>query len=137
MDRTGVAFALDVHGDEAIPHVFMAGFEGVPSWSAEKEALYQRYLERLGAWSEDFQTRKGYGLTPKGKANLTIATNQHAERFGAIAMTLEMPFKDHIDRPDPVEGWSPDRSRKLAASCLQALADMIDDLAPPERQPAG
>src|SRR5690606_37436997 len=31
MDETGVAFAMDVHGDEAIPAVFLAGFEGVPS----------------------------------------------------------------------------------------------------------
>jgi hypothetical protein len=31
MDETGVHFAIDVHGDEAIPAVFIAGFEGIPS----------------------------------------------------------------------------------------------------------
>jgi murein tripeptide amidase MpaA len=30
MDETGVDFAMDVHGDEAIPAVFLAGFEGIP-----------------------------------------------------------------------------------------------------------
>jgi murein tripeptide amidase MpaA len=29
MDRTGVDFAMDVHGDEAIPANFFAGFEGI------------------------------------------------------------------------------------------------------------
>ena len=61
-----------------------------------------------------------------GKANLTMSTNQLAERFGAVAMTLEMPFKDHDTNPDPVHGWSPDRCRKLAHSCLEVLAQQID-----------
>ncbi|HWI84758.1 MAG TPA: M14-type cytosolic carboxypeptidase, partial [Sphingomonas sp.] len=33
MDETGVDFAIDVHGDEAIPYVFLAGFEGIPNWT--------------------------------------------------------------------------------------------------------
>ena len=46
-----------------------------------------------------------------GKANLSMSTAQLAERFGAVSMTLEMPFKDNADLPDPVYGWSPDRCR--------------------------
>jgi murein tripeptide amidase MpaA len=57
-----------------------------------------------------------------------MSTAQLAERFGAIAMTLEMPFKDNDDLPDLDEGWSPDRSRLLARSCLDALHAIIDDL---------
>ena len=38
-----------------------------------------------------------------------MSTAQLAERFGAVSMTLEMPFKDNADLPDPVYGWSPDR----------------------------
>ena len=29
MDKTGVDFAMDVHGDEAIPVSFLAGYEGI------------------------------------------------------------------------------------------------------------
>src|SRR3546814_5147097 len=29
MDETGVDFAMDVHGDESIPHVFLAGFDEI------------------------------------------------------------------------------------------------------------
>ena len=128
MDRTGVDFAIDVHGDEAIPHVFMAGFEGIPSFDTVKFALYQDYLARLCAQTADFQTKDGYAVPAPGTANLTISTNSVAERYGAIAMTLEMPFKDHIDNPDPVHGWSPERSRKLGVDCLTVLSEMAADM---------
>jgi hypothetical protein len=58
-----------------------------------------------------------------------MSTAQLAERYGAVSMTLEMPFKDNEDLPDPVEGWSPDRSRLLARACLDALHGVIDDIA--------
>ncbi|MFT3998061.1 MAG: M14-type cytosolic carboxypeptidase [Asticcacaulis sp.] len=128
MDETGVDFAIDVHGDEAIPHVFMAGFEGVPSWTPERDALYRRYLNALLARTPDFQTTYGYDVDAPSKANLAISTNAVAERYGAIAMTLEMPFKDHDDAPDAVEGWSPARSKALGIACLQALYDVIGDI---------
>jgi murein tripeptide amidase MpaA len=128
MDRTGVHFAIDVHGDEAIAANFMAGFEGIPSLRSEQQELYNRYSEALVRRSPDFQTKHGYEITPPGKANLSMSTAQLAERFGAVSMTLEMPFKDHDDLPDPDEGWSPDRSRLLARSCLDALHAIIDQL---------
>jgi murein tripeptide amidase MpaA len=56
-----------------------------------------------------------------------MSTNQLAERFGACAMTLEMPFKDNDDLPDPVQGWSPERSRLLARDCLAALLEWLED----------
>lgn len=128
MDRTGVDFAIDVHGDEAIAANFLAGFEGIPSWTKEQGARYERFSEALERISPDFQTEKGYALTEPGKANLSMSTTQLAERFGAVSMTLEMPFKDNESLPDPDYGWSPDRSRLLARSCLDALHAMIDDL---------
>ena len=126
MDATGVVFALDVHGDEAIPACFLVGFEGVPRFDEARGALFTTYATRLAAHTLDFQAERGYGKTPPGKANLAIATNQLAERFGAVAMTLEMPFKDHDLNPDPVAGWSPERSMALGAACLEVLADMIE-----------
>jgi murein tripeptide amidase MpaA len=95
MDETGVHFAMDVHGDEAIPAVFLAGFEGIPSWTAKQQAGYARYWCDPPARTPDFQTRLGYPVAAPGKANLTMSTNQLAERFGCTAMTLEMPFKDN------------------------------------------
>lgn len=128
MDATGVDFAMDVHGDEAIPANFFAGFEGIPSWSDEKGALFTRFRDSLAARTPDFQVAKGYDLAPPGKANLSMSTTQLAERYGAVSMTLEMPFKDHDDNPDPEFGWSPERCKQLAHACLDNLAAMIDSI---------
>ena len=128
MDATGVDFAMDVHGDEAIPANFFAGFEGIPSFSEEKGALFTRFKETLAERTPDFQISKGYDVAAPGKANLSMSTTQLAERYGAVSMTLEMPFKDHDDNPDPEFGWSPERCKRLAHDCLDNLAAMIDAL---------
>jgi murein tripeptide amidase MpaA len=128
MDKTGVDFAMDVHGDEAIAANFLAGFEGIPSLTDGQSALFTRFSEELVRLSPDFQTEKGYEIPPPGQANLSMSTAQLAERFGAVSMTLEMPFKDNDDLPDAAEGWSPDRSRLLGRSCLDALYAIVDEL---------
>jgi murein tripeptide amidase MpaA len=128
MQASGVDFAMDVHGDEAIPQVFIAGFEGIPSITDKQLALLGDYKARLARLTPDFQTRIGYPAAAPGKANLTMSTNAVAERFGCLAMTLEMPFKDNDDLPDRINGWSPGRSKALGRDCLAALAEIIDDL---------
>src|SRR5690606_40179439 len=125
MDETGVDFAMDIHGDEAIPAVFIAGFEGIPSWTEEQGRKYNDYRDRLSARTPDFQTDLGYPIAGEGKANLSMSTNQIAERFGAVAMTLEMPFNDNRDLPDAEQGWSPERCRLLARECLATLVEVL------------
>lgn len=130
MKETGVHWAMDVHGDEAIPAAFMAGFHAIPSWTDDQGARYDRYVSRLAERTPDFQTKLGYPVkTVPGSANLTMSTNQLAERFGpshgCVAMTLEMPFKDNFEAPDPLHGWSPAKSKALAHECLATLAEMI------------
>jgi len=127
MDESGVDFAMDVHGDEAIPANFLAGFEGIPSWEDEQGEGYARYRRILERRTPDFQTKRGYPTAAAGKANLSMSTNQVAERFGAVAMTLEMPFKDHDPMPDPVQGWSPERCKLLARDCIGALLEWLED----------
>jgi murein tripeptide amidase MpaA len=129
MDRTGVDFAMDIHGDEAIAANFLAGFEGIPNWKQAQQDLYDGFAEAFVAATPDFQTAKGYEIAAPGQANLSMSTAQLAERFGAVSMTLEMPFKDNAELPDPVHGWSPDRCRLLARASLDALHAMIDRIA--------
>ena len=126
MDETGVDFAMDVHGDEAIAAVFLAGFEGIPSWRQEQGEGYARYRTILERRTPDFQTRLGYPAARPGKANLAMSTNQLAERFDCVSMTLEMPFKDNADLPCEAQGWSPERSRLLARDCLAALGEWLE-----------
>ena len=128
MDETGVDVALDVHGDEAIAANFIAGFEGVPSWTEERGARFTEFRPAAcGAHRPISRPTLGYPRTPPGKANLSMSTNQLAERFGAVSVTLEMPFKDHDANAEPVEAWSPERSRRLGVSCLEVVAAMIAD----------
>jgi len=126
MDETGVDYAMDVHGDEAIPAVFLAGYEGIPRWSDAFGEQFYRYQRILDRRTPDFQTKLGYPKTPAGRANLGISTNQVAERFGACAMTLEMPYKDLADFPEPEQGWSPERCKLLARECLAALVEWLE-----------
>ena len=127
MDQTGVHFAMDIHGDEAIPAVFLAGFEGIPSWTDELGETFYRYQRILDRRTPDFQTELGYPKTPAGRANLSISTNQMAERFGCTAMTLEMPYKDLAATPEPEQGWSPERCKLLARDCMASLLEWLDE----------
>jgi murein tripeptide amidase MpaA len=128
MDATGVDFAMDVHGDEAIPHVFIAGFEGIPNWTDAQGELFHLFRDTLKRRTPDFQTKHGYHVSAPGKANLSMSTNQLANRFGCVSATLEMPFKDNDDLPDPAFGWSPERSKRMGAECLGALHEILDKL---------
>lgn len=128
MHKTGVDFCLDVHGDEGLPYNFVAGFEGIPSITDAQLALLEDYKATLARINPDFQTKRGYGKAPAGRANLAMCTNYVAEKFGCLAMTLEMPFKDATDTANPETGWSPARCRGLAWSCVDTLYALLDRL---------
>jgi murein tripeptide amidase MpaA len=121
MDVTGVDFVMDVHGDEAIPAVFLAGYEGIPGLTDEHQGGFEKYKAILDRRTPDFQTNLGYPKSTPGKANLSMCTNQVAHRFGCTAMTLEMPYKDLVDFPEPKQGWSPERCKLLGRECMAAL----------------
>ncbi len=126
MDATGVDIAMDVHADEAIPVSFVAGYEGIPSWTPAHGDKFYRYESILARRTPDFQTDQGYEKSQPGEANLTMSTTQVAERFGAVSMTLEMPYKDNPDNPEPEQGWSPERCKMLGRDCLAALLEWLD-----------
>jgi murein tripeptide amidase MpaA len=128
MDETPPDFAMDVHGDEAIPANFLAGFEGIPSASNRQLTLFSLFGETLERLSPDFQRSQGYEIPAPGEANMSMSTTQLAERYGCVSMTLEMPFKDNFDLPDEVYGWSPQRSKFLAFACLDSLHALLPEL---------
>ena len=128
MDHTGVAFALDVHGEEAMPYNFTAGAQGTPSWDEGRARLRDRFLAAWMAANPDMQIRHGYRANGPGEANLALCANQLSERFRCVALTVEQPFKDNADRPDPTVGWSPGRSRALGAAAADAFGAVLDGL---------
>lgn len=128
MQQTGVDFCLDVHGDEALPYNFIAGPDGVTSVTPRVHALQDAYEQALVRASPDFQMTHGYDPVPPGEANMTMCTTFLADHFGCLAMTLEMPFKDNADAPNPELGWSPERCRQLGRANLDALHAVVDAL---------
>lgn len=128
MQQTGMDFCLDVHGDEELAYNFIAGSEGIPSWSSARQNLLDNYQQALVNASPDFQTVIGYTKDQPGEALMTVGTNYLAQEFNALVMTLEMPFKDTELTPDEHFGWSAPRSEKLGVACLNALHQTIDQL---------
>jgi murein tripeptide amidase MpaA len=128
MDQDPPVFAMDIHGDEAIPANFLAGFEGIPSITERQSRLFQLFGDTLEKLSPDFQQQKGYEIAAPGQANMSMSTTQLAERFGTVSMTLEMPFKDNFELPDEVYGWGTERSKYLAHACLDSLHAILPEL---------
>lgn len=126
MREIGVDLCLDAHGDEGLPYNFIAGFDGVPDVSRARLAVMERFKDSLAAINPDFQTAHGYPKAPPGKGNLTTSTGHLAHALGAVSMTLEMPFKDAANAPDPVVGWSAERSIALGRSALDAMLAVAD-----------
>ena len=128
MRETGISLNLDVHGDEALPYNFIAGTEGIKSWTDARKDLQELFKSRLMEINPDFQTTVGYPVSPPDSANYGICSSFIAENFSCPAMTLEMPFKDTVDTPNEEYGWSDERSAKLGSSCVDAIYSIVDKL---------
>ena len=128
MEATGVDAFLDVHGDESIPHNFVAGCDDNPSFSAHQRALGATFQAAWLAASPDFQVEHGYGAGKFGPETLTLATNWVGDHFDCLAYTIEMPFKDTANQPVPDVGWNGERSAQFGVSVLTALLSVVGSL---------
>ena len=128
MSQYGVDLFLDIHGDEEIPYVFTAGCEGNPGYTQRLATLEERFRTHLSALTKDFQTTHGYTRDLPGQANMTLACNSVGQRFDCLSLTLEMPFKDNNDAPNPQTGWDGKRSKQLARDVLTTLSAMVKEL---------
>jgi murein tripeptide amidase MpaA len=122
MDASGCDAFVDVHGDEVRPFVFISGSEGMPVWDPRLKALHGAFLAAYARSNPDIQAEIGYDADPAGEGDARIASNQVAQRFKCLSVTLEMPYKDCASNPDPSRGWSTDRCALLGASLVDALA---------------
>lgn len=128
MHETGVDAFLDVHGDEALPYVFVDGCERLAGFTPQQDRLQRAFVAAFKRASPDFQDVHGYPDDKETKVNLTLASKYVGHAFGCLALTLEMPFKDNADLPDETEGWSGARSVRLGAAAVEALAAVLPEL---------
>lgn len=128
MQSVGVDMLLDVHGDEALPYNFVAGCEGNPNYDDRLKNLEESFKAVLLTATPEFQDVHGYDKDEPGKANLTVAANAIGHEFDCLSYTLEMPFKDNIELPDPNYGWSPARCKQLGEDVMIAMRAVVDIL---------
>ncbi|MGI4717871.1 MAG: M14 family metallopeptidase [Janthinobacterium lividum] len=125
MHETGVDLCLDVHGDEGLPYVFVAGSESLPTWTEAQAAQQKQFIEDFKIASPDFQDVHGYGATPFTDETLTMGSSHITHAFGCLSLTLELPFKDNANDPDPQVGWDGARSARLGAAVLQPVLNAV------------
>ncbi|WP_174875615.1 M14 family metallopeptidase [Vogesella oryzae] len=128
MLETGVDLFLDIHGDETIPYIFVAGTEGVPSYDERIARLEDKFKHLLRLSSPDFQDEFGYDKDAAGAANMSMATAWVGEQFKCLAYTLEMPFKDNDNLPDDDYGWNGQRSLRLGEATVSAIYGVLQEL---------
>lgn len=125
MQETGVDLFLDIHGDEGLPYVFVAGSEMLPGFTDAQAAMQQRFCAQFKEASPDFQTVHGYPVGKYSAESLKLASKWVGHTFGCLSLTLEMPFKDNADSPMPETGWNGARSAKLGAASLVAMRSVL------------
>ncbi|NMM28823.1 MAG: carboxypeptidase family protein [Glaciimonas sp.] len=124
----GCDLFLDVHGDEELPYVFVAGSEMLEGFTAEQLAEQQAFIDAFRLANPDFQNKVGY-LPGKYQADmLTLASKYVGHHLKCLSLTLELPFKDNANLPDPELGWNGARSRRLGAAVLQPMLQSIKQM---------
>ena len=125
IEQTGVDLFFDIHGDEALPYVFVAGSEMLPGFTDAQRADQARFVAAFLRASPDFQTRYGYEASKYNEDALKLASKYIGHTHGCLSLTLEMPFKDNADLPDARVGWDGARSAALGAAMLQAILEYL------------
>jgi murein tripeptide amidase MpaA len=118
---TGCDMFFDIHGDEAIPHVFVAGSEMLPGFTEQQAKEQKAFVEFFKQASPDFQDVHGYESSKYREDALKLASKYIGNEYKCLSLTLEMPFKDNADLPDERVGWNGERSSALGAAMLQAI----------------
>ena len=108
--------------------MFTAACEGNPGYTPRLAELEAAFRDALCKQTPDFQQQHGYTRDAPGQANMRLACNAVGQRFDCLAMTLEMPFKDHLDAPQPRAEWSGARSARLAQDLLAVVSALVPRL---------
>ncbi|WP_423681812.1 M14 family metallopeptidase [Undibacterium sp. WLHG33] len=119
--ETGCDLFLDIHGDEALPYVFVAGSEMIEGFTEKQAKEQQVFVDSFCAASPDFQTKFGYEASKYNEDMLKLASKYIGHTFKCVSLTLELPFKDNANLPDAETGWDGARSIKLGEAMLQPI----------------
>lgn len=125
--ETGCDLFLDIHGDETLPYVFVAGSEMLEGFTQQQADEQQAFIAQFMRVSEDFQTEFGYSAGKYRAEMLALASKYMGHTFKCVSLTLEMPFKDNARTPNPKVGWNGARSAQLGRDILQPILHKVAD----------
>ncbi|MBC3874244.1 M14 family metallopeptidase [Undibacterium flavidum] len=121
IEEIGCDLFLDIHGDEGLPYVFVAGSEMLEGFSDKQMQEQTAFVDSFCAASPDFQTKFGYEASKYNEDLLKLASKFVGHTFKCVSLTLELPFKDNANMPDLEVGWDGARSMKLGEAMLQPI----------------
>ncbi|WDD94700.1 M14-type cytosolic carboxypeptidase [Burkholderia sp. FERM BP-3421] len=122
---TGCDMFFDIHGDEDLPYVFVAGSEMLPGFTEQQRIEQAAFIEAFKQASPDFQDQYGYAASKYKEDALKLASKYVGHQYGCLSLTLEMPFKDNANLPDERVGWNGERSASLGAAMLLAVLNQV------------
>lgn len=125
----GCDMFFDIHGDEDLPYVFVAGSEMLPSFTEQQGKEQTAFIDAFKVASPDFQNEHGYAASKYKEDALKLASKYIGHQFGCLSLTLEMPFKDNANLPDERVGWNGERSAALGAAMLAAILVHVETFA--------
>jgi murein tripeptide amidase MpaA len=99
--------------------------EMLEGFSPQQASDQQAFIDAFKRTSPDFQTVHGYEAGKYREDMLKLASKYIGHTFKCVSLTLEMPFKDNDNLPDPEVGWNGARSARLGAAILQPILSSI------------
>jgi murein tripeptide amidase MpaA len=128
MERTGVDFCIDCHGDRELRCNFLGGPLEIPSKSPRLDALFENLKNVWASITPEYERGHPYPGGSPAEADLSMAWNWIAERFDCLSVLLEQPFKDTRWRTDRQAGWSPNRAIAFGKTLADVLFRIVDTL---------
>lgn len=125
IEEVGCDLFLDIHGDEGLPYVFVAGSEMLEGFSEKQKREQDAFVQSFCAASPDFQTQFGYEASKYNEDLLKLASKYIGHTYKCVSLTLELPFKDNANMPDLEVGWDGARSMKLGEAMLQPILNAL------------
>jgi murein tripeptide amidase MpaA len=125
--EVGCDLFLDIHGDEGLPYVFVAGSEMLEGFTDKQNQEQQAFMDSFCAASPDFQTTFGYEASKYNEDLLKLASKYIGHTYKCVSLTLELPFKDNANLPDIDVGWDGQRSMKLGEAMLQPILTSLNN----------
>ena len=121
----GCDLFLDIHGDEGLPYVFVAGSEMLQGFTAQQVEEQNNFVKNFEIANPDFQSKVGYPTDKYYEDLLKLASKYVGHHFKCLSLTLELPFKDNVNLPDELVGWDGQRSARLGEAMLQPILQHV------------